>query len=224
MSRHGLAFALIALLVAAPGVVRAQELNLARLDLASPNLVSVRTGAEYGLVADAGYARAVGLLGGVVLLGGELTAPWSGLAHGDFRLRATALLPVASGERWKLAASFAPTLRGASNDAGRFTGFGADLGAVGGYFAPGWFAAAELGLDWTLATRVVHSDAYRRLVFAGARDGWYADTAATLRAGAQLGVSFGRHDLVLRLGGLRDAGGAKPLLPIYATLGFGTRW
>src|SRR5206468_1954272 len=114
------------------------------------------------------------LFGRTALAGGELTVPLGDLDAGDWRLRATALVPLVTGESWKLAGTVAPTVRSTTNEAARMIGLGVDVGAAGGYYAPGWFAALEAGLDCAVATHVKHSAAYRKLVFAEARDGWYA--------------------------------------------------
>ena len=104
------------------------------------------------------------------------------------------------------------------------TGVGADVGAVGGYYARHWFVAGELGFDWAMSTYVAHSDAYRSAVFDGARDGWYPNPGGNARAGLQGGVSFGRYDAILRLGQVRGIDGDPPLLPFYGTLALDARW
>ena len=202
---------------------RAQELNLGALDQAQ-NRVSVRTGAEYGFVAGVGYARVVPFLDRQLVLTSDFTLPWAGLDLSDYRLRVGAVMPIVGARRWKLAGSIAPTVRGTKNDISRMTDVGADIGLVGGYYAPRWFAAGELGFDWAMTTYLAHSDAYRSTVYAGARDGWYANPGGNLRAGLQGGVSFGRYDVVLRVGAVRDTSGEPPLLPFYGTLAFDTRW
>lgn len=202
----------------------AQESNLARIDETAPNHVHVGGGAEYGLVAGVGYARAVPFLARTVLLGGDVTVPWGGFDAGDYRIRASALVPIAGTGHWRLAGTLAPTLRATSNDVSRMTNLGVDLGAVGGYYASGWFAGGEVGFDWAMATHVAHSALYRRLVYAGARDGWYGSPGGNLRAGVQAGLSFARHGVALRAGKLRDLKGEGPLFPLYATLAFDTRW
>jgi hypothetical protein len=211
----------LALLFAWPA--RAQEVNLARIE-ESQNRVFLKTGAEYGLVAGLGYSRAVPFLGRTILVGGDLTAPIAGLGSMDYRLRASLLAPIVGAQGWKLAGTFAPTLRATDNDAGRLINLGVDVGALGGWYALGWFAAGELGFDWAITTHVTHSDRYRQLVFDGARDGWYASPGGNVRAGVQAGVSLARSDLVVRVGVLRDAGGNKPMLPAYVTLALDTRF
>ena len=79
-------------------------------------------------------------------------------------------------------------------------------------------------LRLAITTHVAPSDLYRRLAFAGARDGWYGNPGGNFRVGLLGGLSFGRYDLVLRVGQLRDAGLEKPMLPWYGTLTFGIRW
>ena len=147
-ARGILAAVVVAVLVAFPRGAQSQEVNLATLNEGSPNRVHVRTGAEYGLVAGLGYSRVLSFLDRVILLGGDLTAPWAGFDGGDYQVRASALVPIVDGQRWKLAGIVAPTLRATRNDAGRMISLGVDAGAVGGYYAPGWFAAGELGFDW----------------------------------------------------------------------------
>ena len=225
MTRRGGWMGMAALAVlATAGSARAQEVNLATLDDGPSNRVHVRTGAEHGFVAGVGYSRAVSVLGRRLLLTGDLTVPWAEVDASDYRVRAGALVPIVGSRRWKLAGSLAPTLRGTRNDTGRMTSAGADLGLTGGFYARRWFAASELGFDWAMSTHVDHNARYRAVVFEGARDGWYRNPGGNFRAGLQAGASFGRHDLVLRLGALREAGGQAPLLPLYGTLTFDTRW
>lgn len=209
--------------VLATGTAGAQEVNLARLG-GEADRVSVRTGAEYGLVAGVGYSREVAALGRTMLLGADVTVPWAGLDTADWRLRASALWPFVNGERWKVAGTFAPTVRETTNDVARMTGLGVDVGAVGGWYAPGWFAALEAGVDAELTTYVANSERYRRIVYAGARDGWYAMPGGNFRVGLQGGLSFSRFELALRLGQLRSLGGDGPVFPLYGTLAWTTRF
>jgi hypothetical protein len=215
---------LLLLATLAAGAARAQDVNLARLDEITPNRVSVRSGAEYGVVTGLGYSRAVAALGRTMLLGADVTAPWGGLDAADWRLRVSALAPLVGSDRWKLAATVAPTLRETSNDVARMTALGLDAGLVGGWYAPRWFAAAEAGADWSFTTYVENSERYRRLVYAGARDGWYAMPGGNFRLGLQAGLSLSRFELALRLGRLRDLKGDGPALPLYGTVAVTTRF
>lgn len=219
------AFVLAALMLAAlPGAARAQEVNLAAVADGGANRVYLRTGAEFGFVAGVGYVRTVDVLGRNLLVGADLTAPWASPDASDYRGRLSALVPIVELRRWRLAGSLAPTVRRTNNDVARMTSAGVDLGVVGGYYRPHWFVAGEAGFDWAMSTHVAHGDEYRSSVYAGARDGWYANPGGNLRYGAQTGATFGRHELALRLGQLIDVAGEAPLLPFYGTVSFATRW
>jgi hypothetical protein len=212
-----------ALCLLLPLAARAQDLNLGALDEAS-NVVHVRTGAEHGFVAGVGYARVVPLFARPLVVSADVSLPWASLDASDYRVRLGALAPVLEVRRWKLSGGVAPTLRGTETALNRMTNVGVDLAMIGGYYARRWFAAAELGFDWALSTRVAHNDSYRALVYPAARDGWYANPGGNARAGGQSGVSFGRYDVVLRAGLVRDVRGEVPLLPFYATLSMNARW
>jgi hypothetical protein len=220
MKRVGM---IVLLGVLVPAGARAQEVNLGALDQSS-NVAYVRTGAEYGFVAGAGYAHVVPFLDRQLVLSGEFTLPWAGLDFSDYQVRVGALVPIVEARRWRLAGSVAPTVRGTRNDISRMTSIGADLGVIGGYYAPRWFVATELGFDWAMTTYVASTQAYRSTVYEGARDGWYANPGGNVRAGLQGGVAFGRYDVILRLGEVRGIDGDPPLLPFYCTLALDTHW
>lgn len=223
MSRSLVLAAAVAVLGASQ-VARAQEVNLSRLDDEPANRVHLRTGAEHGFVAGVGYARTVSLLEHRLLVLGDVSLPWAGLDVADYRVRTGVLVPFAATRRWRLAGTLAPTVRGTSNVAARMTSLGADAGVQGGFYARHWFVAAEVGLDWAATTHVANTASYRQIVYADARDGWYALSGGTYRYGLQAGASFGRYDLALRVGKLGELGGGQPMLPFYGTLAVDARW
>jgi hypothetical protein len=210
--------------MSAPFAAHAQEINFGALNEAQPNRVQLRAGAEYGLVLGLGYARSVPFFDRMLVLQGDVTLPSAEMDVNDYRLRAGFMLPIVGPDRWKLNGGMAGSVRGTENDIARMTSIGLDFALVGGYYAPHWFAAGELGFDWALTTHVDNSAAYRSTVYADAKDGWYASPGGNLRAGLQGGVSFGRYDVILRAGMLRDVAGEEPMLPFYGTLGFAMRW
>jgi hypothetical protein len=221
-ARLATAAAALALLAAAPAL--GQEMNLAKLDDGPANRVYLRTGAEWAFVAGLGYARSFSLGQRRLLLLGELTAPWASVDASDYQVRLGAMLPILRWRGYQLSASLQPTLRGTKNDVSRMTSIGANAGLTGGHYAAHWFVAGELGFDYALATGIKHTQLYRDTVYQGARDGWYINPGGNHRLGAQAGASFGRHDLVVRAGILREMMGGIPLFPVYATLTFVTGW
>lgn len=212
---------IIMLAVLVPAAVRAQGINLGALD-AEPNRVHVTTGAEYGFIAGAGYSRVI--LERRLVVTGEASIPWASFDLSDYKLRAGVLAPIVGPRHWKLAGFAAAIARGNKNYISRMLDAGLDVGLIGGYYARRWFAAGELGFDWAMATHVAHTDDYRATSYMDAKDGWYVGPGGNLRAGLQGGVAFGRYDVVLRAGQVRDIAGEPPLLPFYGTLSVDARW
>jgi len=208
----------IAALLAAPLTAHAQPVNLGALD-DRVNVATVTTGHEYGLVVGAGYARAVTVAARRLVLGGDLTLGAAELDPGDYRVRAGALAPLLGRGRWKLAASVDAIVRGTGNDLGRMTDVGGDAALLAGFYARRGFAAAELGVDYAMATYIHHSDAYR-MDFPGARDRWLGNAGVIPHAGIQAGLTIGRVDAILRVGRL----GGDVMFPIYGTLTVDTRF
>ncbi len=196
----------------------AQELNLSTTSPARPSIVEVRTGLDHAFLAEVGYRRVLAWEDRQILVGGDFAMPWARADLGDYRVRATVGLPLGT-EHWKLAGWLSPTLRGTENSASDMAAVGVDARLTGGYYGRRWFLAGEAGVDWIAATHVAFSDAYRRTVYAGARDGWYRLPGGTTYAGLQAGLSFSSFDLVLRAGHPRTTDLAPQTIPAYVTVG-----
>jgi hypothetical protein len=96
------------------------------------------------------------------------------------------------------------------------TNVGLETSAFGGFYDSSWFVAAEAGLDWAAATYIEHTERYRRVVYEGARDGWYSSTGTTMVYGLLGGYSFRNVDVILRAGQRRDLRLNTWMLPFYA--------
>jgi hypothetical protein len=213
-----LAMASVALALVAATRASAQELNLSTASTARPSIVEVRGGMDHAFVAGIGYLRVLGWADRQLLVGADVTLPWARLDLGDHRVRATVGLPLGT-EHWKLAAWVSPTVRGTENAASDMIALGADLRLTGGFYARRWFVAAEAGVDWVAATHIAFSDRYRRLVYDGAKDGWYGLPGGTTYAGLNAGLSFSSFDVVVRAGHPRTTALEEQTLPLYVTLG-----
>ena len=100
-----------------------------------------------------------------------------------------------------------------------FALFGIGATALFGYEGPRWGVSAELAHEQILTTHLRHSDLYRNVAYAGAKDGFYATTGSTTRAGLRAGVRFGALELSARAG-LAATGYLHPAgLPFFSTLG-----
>lgn len=209
--------AIIILLAAA--TAHAEDLNLAAVSTDKPNIVSVQTGLDHGIQAELGYARVLALGDHLVLAGAELTFPFMQPDLGDWQIRLVGALPVLQHGGWKLAAQLRPTVRSADSALANMVTLGADASISGGFFTRRWFAALEIGLDWSATTHITNSMKYRTVVYADAEDGWYRDTGGTWRAGASGGIAFRSFDLVLRAGRPVALDGSNQSIPFYAAIG-----
>jgi hypothetical protein len=215
--------AAIAIVIAMCATAHAQAFDVAAV-ADGTNIATVTTGVEHGLVVGGGYERGLSLAGRPILVGGDAALSAADMDPHDFRVRAGVLVPILGHARWRWSAGADAVVRGTSDDIARMIDIGFDAQTLAGYYPGGWFVAAEVGLDWALATHIAPTDDYRMLVYAGAREGWYHNTGGLIRAGAQAGIGFGRNDLTLRAGAVRDTSGDAPMIPFYATLGYDRRW
>jgi hypothetical protein len=214
---------IIIALAIAPLTAHAQDINFGAL-ADDTNIATVSAGADQGLVLGAGYGRVLAYGDRPLVVGVDFALQWAEVDIEDFRFRLGAIAPIVGRGNWKVVGAAASIVRGTNNETARMITFGQDVAVLAGRYSRHWFAVAELGFDWALATHIAHSDAYRMQVYADSRDGWYGNAGGTLRAGIQTGVSVRGNDVILRAGRLVDIGGNPPLFPFYATLGYDRRW
>jgi hypothetical protein len=217
--------ALVGVSLMRPPCLSAQVVvNQAALDDARPNMLHLTTGVEYGFVAGIGYSRAFAIGNRRLLLSGTVVAPWAEADARDYDARMGASVDIVTRDRLRLIGGLGGGMRGTTNVMNRMKSIGADGVLLGGYWTRRWFVAGEGGYDGAIAVRIEHSDEFRETVYADARDGWYVDPGANIRLGVTGGVSFQRHDAVLRVGTARDREGRSQFLPGYATLGLNVRF
>lgn len=214
MISSSIALALVAL--AAPAA--AQEVT--RLPEETPNAVGVDGGFESAFVVRGSYTRRVdfGLLQDERLFA-RFTLPIAAPDLADWALdggmQAT---PLAAGD-FRLALRLGPAIRNTSNELFSATAIGLGATALVGYEGPRWGLSAELGYEQMLTTHLRHSDLYRDIAYADAKDGWYAATGSTTRAGLRGGVRFGAMEVFAR-GGITATGHFQPAIaPFFLTLG-----
>ncbi len=103
--------------------------------------------------------------------------------------------------------------------------FGAELKGSVGIFKSKWFVAGESGFDKAIATRLVHSDIYKKEIYTNVKNGWYESaTGGNFMYGLQGGVSFKKSDIVLNIGKvITQDFKTSPLVPYYLHLGYNLR-
>jgi hypothetical protein len=202
-------------------VARAQDLNFAAIGPDDRHLLRAGVGVEDALVVSGGYGHVVSLRGRALVLAGDLDVVPVHAA--DWRVRAGAAAPLLSRGRWTAGGEVRGVVRHAGNQVNTMTNAGLESALTGGFYDRRWHVAVEAGVDWAAATYIHHSERYRRLVYDGARDGWYASPGTTLVYGVAGGWSFRGFDVVARVGQRRDLELRTWLLPLYATLGVNVR-
>ncbi|HUJ28688.1 MAG TPA: hypothetical protein VLW85_21855 [Myxococcales bacterium] len=213
------AFAVMAL----AGAAAAQPINFGAVPAEQTHVVQVSGGLENAFVASVGYGRGLSLAGRALVLTGDFTLPWAAPDLRDFEARVGVIAPVVESAEWKLSVELRPLVRGTSNQIARMTDLGLQSGLVLGYYTTRWFGGCELGLDWAAATYIESSARYRELDYAGAKDGWYASTGASLRGGLFGGHSFGRVEVVASAGEWRDLHLRPSTVPFFAAIGVSLR-
>lgn len=210
-------FTLVATLaLAAPA--GAQEVT--RMPDAAQQAVGLDAGLEHAFIARATYTHRVdlGFLPDARFFG-RFTLPIVRPDFGDWAVDGgVRVTPLAWGD-FRLALLFGPVARNTVNDAFTATAVGVGATVLAGYEGPGWGLSAEAGYEQILATHLRHSALYRNTFYADAKDGWYAISGSTSRAGLRGGVRFGSVEIAARAG-LNATGRLNALMPpFYFTLG-----
>jgi hypothetical protein len=204
----------LAVALAAGGQAAAQDLNYGAIRPDQRHVIHLGVAAEDAVVGSVGYAYLVPWLGRRLALTSQFdNVPMHG---SDWRLRTGVASPLAQYGRWMAGGKALGIARNAQNVANRMTNVGLETSAFGGFYDSSWFVAAEAGLDWAAATYIVHTDRYRRVVYEGARDGWYSSTGTTMVYGLFGGYSFRNVDVILRAGQRRDLRLNTWMIPFYA--------
>jgi hypothetical protein len=213
-----LAFFALAALLFAPTTARAQEAT--RLPDASRRSVGLEAGLEHAFIARAVYTQRVAL-GGLrdARIQARFTLPVVTPDLGDVSLDGSLRATLLAWGDVRLALLAGPVLKVSSNRVFTGASFGVGATLLVGYEGPRWGLSAEAGYEQTLTTYIRHSDLYRQVSHADARDGWYAFSGSTARVGLRAGVRLGSVEISAR-GGIDATGQFHSILPpYYATLG-----
>jgi hypothetical protein len=208
---------------AAPRVAAGQAFDVAAIRPGQRHLLHVGAGVEDAAIVSLGYGYLVPSPLRTVALTTELdVVP---VHPSDWRLRAGVAAPaLAAAGRWGAGAKALGIARRAHDQVNTMTNAGVETSLTGGFYDARWFVAAEVGVDWAAATYIEHTARYRQTVYAGARDGWYASTGATVVYGLSGGYAFKNLDLVVRAGQRRDLHLDVWMVPFYAVVGVNVRF
>lgn len=196
---------------------------VAELPAGATHVVTARTGLDSAVALGLGYARRATprWWRHDVLVYGELVLPAGDLDLGDTNLEAGVRTAVWRRDHLGVQLSFGPTLRNTSTNLFAANAIGVHAALLPGYWNQRWGLMAELGFEKMLATHLRHDEMYTVVHYPGATNGWYQNSAGTLRLGIRAGVHVGTLQLSLRAGTQQTERGESHLPPFYATLGAG---
>jgi hypothetical protein len=180
-------------------------------------------GVDHAAVGTLGAAHVTSLWQRALLLRLEGSVAAGGRDLADYGARAAAELSLLQRGALRMSLGLGAVNRGTNNTIFRANSFGTDIQSQVGVFGRHAFAAVELGLERSAVTHLAFTDRYRAN-YPAARDGWYATTATTARAGVALGLSVARSELMLRGGLVRAPRGEALIPPAYLSLGIGRRF
>lgn len=204
--------------IASPAAAHAQEVT--RMPDATRQALGLDTGLENAFVVRATYTHRVDL-GALreTRLYGRFTLPFVTPDLGDWGIDGGLRANVLAWRDVRLAVLAGPLMKRNTNDL--FTAYAFGLGAtmLAGYEGPVWGLSAELGYEQLLATHIDHSSTYREVAFPDAKDGWYALSGSSARAGLRGGARIGSVELFARAG-LNTTGQLHSITPpFYAGVG-----
>jgi len=196
----------------------AQEVT--RLPERAEQAVGLDAGLESAFIARATYAHRLDL-GALrdMRIFGRATLPVVAPDFGDWAVDAGLRATLLAWRDFRLAALTGPILRNTSNDLYSATAMGIATAIYLGYESDRWGLSAEGGYEQMLATHLRHSDLYRTTFYAGAKDGWYAVSGSSVRAGLLGGVRLGAAEIYARLGIAATGGFNQTMPPFYGMVG-----
>ncbi len=152
----------------------------------------------------------------------ELALPIQLDVH-DYRVKIGVQSSIIGTDHLDLSAGISFIARGTENSIHRAVGFGADVVFLLGYYGRFGSLAGEAGLDKGLLTHIKHSDWYRTYYYSDAQDGWYGNTAGSLRYGLRIGLRIARAEITLRAGVCNSGSFSQLFMPFYGVLGMNFR-
>lgn len=189
------------------------------------NAVRADVGVDSAIVVRAEYLRRLKLTPVKDLLfSGRVTAGLTAFDLLDSVVELSARGTALRAGNWRVDVRGGPFLRNSDNALFAAHEIGIGLSLLPGYESARWGLLLDIGYEQALTTKLSHSRAYRDRIYADAKDGWYRDLSANLRAGVITGMRVGPTEITLR-GGMLTPHTLQPLtVPYYAMLGAGYRF
>lgn len=197
-----------------------QTINWESLKEEQRHILSTNAGWDYSFVY--GLAYGYHLKTNIpILVDVSFSLPSGENIFDDFKTKTGAQINLVQVNHFRLNAAVHGIYRRYENPLVTLQNFGADATATFGYYKPKWFVSGEFGFDKAIVTHFKHSEIYKE-VYPEVKNGWYEPTTGgNFNYGIQVGYSFRRSDLTLRIGKvITEDFKTEPLIPIYFQLAY----
>lgn len=202
-------------------VATAHAQHVTNLPEGRDHAVSLEAGAESAIVARVGYHHRLRLnfWQHDLLLRGTLTLPVAELDFVDSRFEVGARTTLVAWRNLGLQFALDGVAINTSNVGFSANALGMRATLLPGYQSEHWGLMLELSYEKVFGSHIRPSDLYRQKGYAGAKSGWYGDTAGTFRVGLRGGGRLGPVELHARLGMAATEAGQPHFPPFYGTIG-----
>jgi hypothetical protein len=198
----------------------AQAINWVALQKEDRHIININAALDYGTTFGAGYAYQLRTKL-PILLNMEHSFPAGKDALDDFKTKFGGQIRLITTGNVIVSAKLQGIFRRYENSLVRLINFGSDMSGTIGFYKRRWFATGEVGFDKAIITHFKNSDLAKQN-FPGIKDGWYEPASGgNFYYGLQAGYSFRQMDIYLKAGNIITQDfKTKPLLPLYAQLGW----
>lgn len=200
----------------------AQVYNWSKIESGN-HIVRAHLGLDFGVIYGLHYGRRLTIKNATLVPFIDLSLPLGGEAIDDSKLKIGTSAKVLQRKKWFLTADVSFISRQNTNPFVAMHNIGFESGVQFGYYKKRWFLNANISNDYSFATHLKHTEAYKGN-YAGAVDGWYKNTANNFSIGLNTGYSFKKIDITLSPGIIRtDGWSSTPTLPFYGKIGVNYR-
>jgi len=201
----------------------AQNINWAGVQKGQKHIANINTGWDYGATLGTGYAYKF-KLGVPMIINGQFSIPGGKKLLDDFKSKLGVQAMVVKAGGFVTTLSAYGIYREYRSSFVKLQNFGSEFTAVMGYYKPKWYAAAEVGFDKAITTRVINSDIMLE-INPTAQNGWYIPTGGNFMYGIQGGYSLKHFDVTLKVGKIIEQDfRTTPIIPYYFQLGTNVRF
>lgn len=203
--------------------VHAQVINWARID-STKHIGRVYAGLNHGAIYGIHYAKKMHTKYYTFIPFIDFSSPLGAELFDDITSKIGTSFQVLNLRSWVLSGDISFVDRQNSNPFVRMRSLGIESAMQLGFYKEKWFAGLVFSNDYSFATRLRHTKAYKGN-YSGVVDGWYQNTANNVSFGLNTGYSFKKIDSTLSPGLTRTDGlRSTPALSFYVKFGVNYRF